>query len=126
MSLAAYRATRDELTMAERRELGQTIVHPDGVELVRGAVLVDECLREYEAVTAEGNEYLAISPFRSDYEALQRLIEADLIEVGETLVDTVRMWFADIEADADNRAWAITNAAHEAEHDDSGFLSLMA
>ncbi|WP_066904595.1 hypothetical protein [Mycolicibacterium houstonense] len=122
MSLAQYRLLREELTMAQRRELGQTIIPPEGGERVHGRVLAAEFLAEYGAILAEASELdRTVSPFRATYAEVRRLIDADLIEAAENLAYAVDAWQDDLKAERETRDWAVMKAAIAAESEAEEF-----
>lgn len=121
MSLASYRATRTEYTMAERRALGHTIM-TDGiggpVELVHGKQLARELLAEYDALNDESDHvWRTISPFRSDLALIEAEIQEDYIEIGERLAYAINKWLDDCEQEVKNRDRAICRVADQAMYD---------
>ncbi|WP_131831775.1 hypothetical protein [Mycobacteroides abscessus] len=122
MTLAAYRATREEYTLADRQALGQTIATdtPSGpIQLVHGRYLASEALAEYDALNNESDEvWRTVSPFRSDYDEIQDCLREDYVEICENLAYSIHKWLGDCEQEAKNRDRAICRAAELAMYDE--------
>lgn len=121
MTLAAYRATREEYTLADRQALGQTILTdaPGGpVELVHGKFLAQEFLAEYDALNDEFDHvWRTVSPYRSDYEKISAEIQKDYVEISERLAYSIGKWIKDCDQEITNRDRAVCRAAELAMYD---------
>lgn len=117
-TLSEHRATCVDLTMEERRKLGQTIFTdaPGGpVELVHGRYIAREFLAEYDALNDESDHvWRTVSPFRSDAALIEADIQKDYIEVGERLAYAVGKWLEDCEQEARTRDRDVCREAERA------------
>ncbi len=117
-TLSEHRATREHLTMEERRKLGQTIFTdaPGGpVEEVHGKYIAREFLDEFDALNKESDHvWRTVSPLRSDYESIQAAIQEDRVEIGESLAYAVGKWLEDCEQEARTRNRDVCREAERA------------
>lgn len=103
---------KTHLTIAQRRERGETIINRRGVELVHGRVLAREILADYDALLEESNRaYHAVSPFRSDYAEINAAIDEEIQSKAGELAYAIKQWLDDEEWEQTQRDEAVSRIA---------------
>lgn len=106
-------------TLAERKARGETITDDRGVTLVHGRVLAAEFLAEYDKLLAEHNAlYRTVSPFRSEYAEVDKLITADIVDCASNLAYSIKKWHEDARTEQTLRDRAICREAEVREWDE--------
>ncbi|MBB3752558.1 hypothetical protein FHT44_005070 [Mycolicibacterium sp. BK634] len=104
--------------LAARRERGETVMQRNGVDLVHGRIIARDALADYAAIMIESNQAYQLSPFRSDYDELNKAIDADIISKAELMAYAIEKWLDDEKLEAQNRADEIDREIWRADSED--------